>query len=298
MTLVAQTRKTQYSLMDNPLRAVMWSAASALFFSLMSVCVKLAMPTIPHFELVFFRSLINLLVVLPFVRLESKIFLQKGAFLLFVRGLGGFGSLACLFYSIEHLPLAIASLLSWCSPLFVVLFSRLFLSEKLSLRSLLWIGVTFSGVVLLAMKKPGEVRVLSLWGVGLGLFGAACAGLAMVAIRAASSQFSLSTIIFCFVSVSTLISAPLAYREFKTPHLKETVLLLGIGLFASLAQYMMTHAYQLARAGLVSTVGLTTAVHSAFFGWVFFHETLFINQWLGIGVIGVAIALLVWENSH
>jgi drug/metabolite transporter (DMT)-like permease len=283
---------------EEPIHAVAWAAGAALFFALMSTFVKLAMPTIPYFELIFIRSIINLLIVLPFVQIDIQMFKQKEAKVLLVRGLGGLISLVCLFYSIEHLPLAIASLLSHCSPIFVVLFSRIFIRESLSYRSIFWISGAVIGVLLLA-KGESSIRVpVSYWGLAVGLFGAACAGLAMVAIRAASAKFSAPTIIFCFVGVSAIISAPLALANLKIPNFHEAIFLLGMGVCASIAQYMMTHAYQLARAGLVSAVGLSSPAYAVFLGWMIFGETLAINQWFGIGIIGVAITLLAWEHSH
>lgn len=283
---------------EDPIHAVFWAAGAALFFSLMSMFVKFAMPTIPYFELVFFRSIINLMIVWPFVQIDMKMFKQKEAKVLIVRGIGGMVSLVCLFYSIEHLPLAIASLLSNCSPVFVVIFSRIFLAERLTWRSVLWIAAAFTGVLLLARGESGVRVPIRFWGLTVGLFGAACAGMAMVAIRAASARFSAPTIVFCFVSVSAVISAPLALLNFKFPNMNEALMLLGMGICASIAQYMMTHAYQLARAGLVSTVGLSAAAFAALLGWWVFSETLALNQWFGIGIIGIAIALLAWEHSH
>ena len=39
-----------------------------------------------------------------------------------VRGLAGFVSLSCLFYSLSKLPLSIAMMIAWCSPIFVIAF--------------------------------------------------------------------------------------------------------------------------------------------------------------------------------
>src|SRR6185312_352564 len=76
---------------DRPLRALAWMTASAVTFSGMAVYVKRLAPVMPQFELVFFRSLINLAWVFVLMRARRETMWPKaGKPLLLFRGLMGF----------------------------------------------------------------------------------------------------------------------------------------------------------------------------------------------------------------
>lgn len=272
---------------------------SALSFSAMGVFVKKLSPAIPHFELVFFRSWINLLAVVLIVRGDRRVYFPKGIKLLIFRGLFGTGSLAGLFYTITHLPLSVAVLIGWCSPIFVYLFSWTLLGESIRLSAFRWIAMAFVGLILTIRPdfSAGVVSRLPLSAVLIGLVGSASAGMAYVAVRAATAQAGVQTIILYFVGIATLISAPIAAVQWVAPNFQQWTELLIMGGFATIGQYMMTQGYRFAPAGIVSTMSLTAAVYSAFFGWWIFDERLDAMQILGMLILGSGIALLALSSQ-
>ncbi len=286
------------SIQDQPRRSLAYMAASALGFSLMAIFVKRLAHSIPHFELVFLRSLINLAVTFALMRVFGERLPRTGHRLLLFRGVAGFGSLTCLFYSLSHLPLAVAMILSWCSPIFVILFSALFLGERLGARSLSWVALAFAGLAVL-LYPPGGLGMsqMPLQAIVIGLAGSASAALAYVAVRAATARVGVNTIVFYFVAVSALISLPLALGDFRAPTSGEAAELLAMGLLASFAQFMMTQGYRYAKAGVASTMNLLSAGLSAILGWVLFDERLVAFQWAGMITLMGAIVLLTRESG-
>ena len=298
---------------DQPMKALFWMSLSALGFSTMAISVKRLGPLIPELELVFFRSILNLLFVLSLMFLRSeklfpeplKIRKNKGSsalklhLLLIFRGMMGFGGIYCLFYSIHHLPLPIAMMLGWCSPLFVIFFSRLFLGERLPPTS--WIAVLLAFVGLFFLLNPlgwglasGVPPVVSPATLMIGLLGAAMSGSAYVAVRAATAQVGVNLIVLYFMGVATLISSPMALSHFQGISVVSGFEVLFIGLMAAVGQVAMTHGYRFAPASQVSTMSLLNAVFSAIFGWLIFGERLAVLQWGGMLVLGLAIASLTW----
>ncbi len=273
-------------------------AVSALGFCTMAVFVKRLAPAIPQFELVFFRSLINLLFVLGWIFWrENGVRAIQPSWILFGRGVAGFFGITCLFYSVSHLPLPVAMLLSWSSPLFVLIFSRILLKERVGARSLVWIAGVFLGLdLLLGRLEPASAEPHAPIGwvpVLIGLFGACCAGLAYVAVRAASQRkVSNAAIVFYLTAVATAFSFPFAVRNFVQPSSQEFLELIALGLFATVGQVFMTQAYRYARAGIVSTMGLLNAALSAVFGWWLFGETLHLGQWAGLTLMALSLAFL------
>lgn len=267
----------------------------ALGFALMAFFVKKLGHRIPSFEVVFFRSLINFICVggwivasrRPWPRIS-----RADGWLLFLRGTAGFISLGCYFYALQNLPLSVAGLVSWTSPLFVAVFSYFLLGERLSSRALLFIAGAFGGLILLL--APGDVGTGALSSVTLiiGFLGAAFAGAAYVAVRAAARRISPDFIVFAFVGLATLAAFPLMMLQYVAPTPVDVLELLAMGLSATLGQVAMTRAYQHAPAGIVSAMGLLTAVFSTLLGAWAFGERLAAGQWFGMLTIVTSLALL------
>jgi len=284
-----------------PNSALAWMSTSSFGFAVMAAMVKVLAPSFGQFWMVFLRTgmtAVVFLVVLIVLRLP--LFPKKGMALLVFRGLAGFGGISCLFYGTMHLPLAVATLLNWCSLVFVILFSGIFLKERISGRTLSWIGVSVAGLILLVLPGLLESRAagphLPPFAVAIGLLGAVFSAMAMTAVRAAATRFSAELIIFHFSALAAILAAPIAFRQqspgealdviFSSSHLG-AVLLLGVS--GSAAQYAMTRGYAVASAGVGSALSLLTSAFSALIGWYFFDEMLSPVQWSGILVLATGV---------
>jgi S-adenosylmethionine uptake transporter len=273
---------------------------SSFSFSVMSVFVKrLAQAGVPQFELVFFRSWVNFLLVLPIVLAFERIWPAGNKRLLLARGLAGFAGASCLFYGVSHLPLSIAAMINWSSPAWVILFSWLLIGEKLPSRSIGWIVAAFVGLVLLLRVDFSGAGFVGLpaKAVLIAMLGAMFGGLAYVAVRAATAKVGVNTIILYFTGVSTLLSAPLALPTLAWRGADTMTELVLVGVFASFGQFCMTQGYRHAAAGLVSTMSLLNAAFSLSFGWILFGERLVALQWAGMALLSLAIAGLAMGQS-
>lgn len=293
---------------DRPLRALGWMLLAALGFSTMAVYVKHFAGRIPQFQLVFARSAVNLAVVAALMAWRGEGFLPERKPLLLFRGLAGFTSLSLGFYAIQRLPLALATLLNWTAPLWVIVFSALLLGERTPRRALGWIALAFLGLLMVASPgatSPGEGLAARLLNAGVpllallaGLCAAAAGGLAYIAVRAATARVGVNVIVFYFTLVSAVLSAAPAWRDWVAPGSPRAwAELVLIGLAGTLGQMAMTQAYRYAAAGVVSAMGLSNAALGAFWGWVVFGETLRPEQWLGILAIGGGVAMLALSQG-
>ncbi|MBY0471274.1 DMT family transporter [bacterium] len=283
---------------NNATAAFVWMTLSAMSFSVMSFLVRKLSTQVPQFELVFFRSVVNFVIVLSVmgIRRERLLPPKKDLSLLIGRGIAGFLGASCLFYGLSHLPLAIASLLNWSSPLFVIVFSRFLIQERLPNRSLIWIFCSFLGLILLLNPDFSTGHVpLPPFAVFIAVAGAAFGALAYVAVRAATARVGSNSIILYFTGISTLLSAPLAIATGHTPSSHELQLLLVLGIFASLGQFAMTQGYRFAPAGIVSTMGLLNAAFAALLGWQFLGEVFGWSQW--VGMLWLALSVMMVTRS-
>ena len=102
-----------------------------------------------------------------------------------------------------------------------------------------------------------------------GLGSAVFAGLAYTTIRHLGKKEHPYTIIFYFSFISTVFALPLMLYDVIIPGVKELLLLVGIGFFASGGQLFMTLSYRYGEAGKVSILGYFTVVFSILFGFLF-----------------------------
>ena len=119
--------------MSGKAKAICYMIFSAGSFACMNAFVRLA-GDVPSVEKSFFRNLVAAFVALAILLREGQGFAIKKGTLPFHLGrsiLGTIGIL-CNFYAVDHLVLSNASMLNKMSPFFVLVFSFLFLKEKLT----------------------------------------------------------------------------------------------------------------------------------------------------------------------
>lgn len=283
---------------DNPIRALTWMVVSGFAFTGMSVYVKRLSSHVDQSALVFFRSAINAFVAWVLVRMgRRKVWPPRLKRVLVLRGFAGFSSLVCLFYGLSRLPLPIASLLSWSSPVFVLLFSFLFLQERPQAGFLPKVVLVFAGLLLVLLPGSGLLgesgqAPLSWTAVGIGLLGAVFGGAAFVAVRAATAELSTEVIVLWFTGLATILSLPWFVYRFVPIDPRDSMELVFLGLFASLGQISMTQGYRHAAASVVSSMSLMNAVFFAVAGWLVFGEILGPIQWVGMLVMAIGVIRL------
>jgi drug/metabolite transporter (DMT)-like permease len=254
---------------DNLRRGALLMLASGLLFSAMGALVKYMSAHLPNEMVVFFRSAMGLLALLPWVLHRGIGHLKtKNLRGHLWRGLAGVSAMYCYFYAIAHLPLAEATLLNYSTPLFVPFIAAAWLGEKISRK--IWTAIITGFVGIVLILKPGLdlFTPVSLIGVAAGMF----AALAMVSIRRLTHTEPTFRIVYYFSLVCTAVSAvPLAWR-WQTPDPGLWALLIGMGALASLAQLLLTRAYSHAPAAQVGPFTYSTVVFAAAIGWIFWGE--------------------------
>ena len=107
-----------------------WMVVAGFLFALMGVFVKLGAKHFSSAELVFYRSLIGLVVIYAIVRQQGLSLSTPHRRMHIWRGLSGFFALMMFFYAIGALPLASAITLNYTSPLFLALLLTVVLKQK------------------------------------------------------------------------------------------------------------------------------------------------------------------------
>lgn len=211
------------------------------------------------------------------------------------RSVFGFIGVAGYFYATTNMNVADASLLHRSSPFFVIVFSAMFLKNRLTRVQVGALLLAFAGSVLV-INPSFNVNILPAL---VGVLSAAGAGAAYVIINYLKGKEHNATIVFCFSLVSCLLSLVMSGSSFIFPNAVQWLLLLGIGVFAGIGQVALTQAYKMTNPGEVSIINYSGIIFSAILGFVFLDERISARSYLGIALILTAALLLYFiKNSR
>jgi len=252
--------------MDLP-RAAGFMLCAALFFALMSACVKLLSQSLPNAVVVFLRSGLSLLVLLPLVLRRGRAALRTRQLPEHIaRGALGMAAMYCFFFSISKIGLAEALLLNYALPLFIPFVERLWLGERVPRG--IWKPLSIGLLGLLLILKPGVglFRPAAL----IGVLGAIFAASAQVGVRRLALTESVTSIVFYFSVSSTAIALGPALFAWVTPRGAALPLSALMVVSGTLGQLAMTRAYQLAPAARVGPFIYGSVAFAALLDWLIF----------------------------
>ncbi len=266
---------------DDLKRGAAFMIASGALFAGMGAIVKLLSESLPNEMVVFFRSAIGLVVLLPWLWHRAHSLKTEYLRIHLTRGLAGLAAMYCYFYAIAHLHLAEATLLNYSTPLFIPFIAWMWLREGIAPK--LWWAIIIGFIGILLILKPGLdlFSAASVIGLASGVF----AALAMVSIRRLSHTEPTSRIVFYFSLVCTVGSALPLWWYWRTPEPQLWLWLVAMGALASAAQMLLTRAYAYAPAAQVGPFTYITVIFAAIAAWIFWGEILDVMSVAGAALV-------------
>ena len=258
--------------------------AATVLFAIMGVCVKKASAEAGTAEVVFFRGLVGALLVTLLARHQGLSLRTRLPLAHFWRGLAGVTALSLWFYAIGHLPLATAVTLNYMSSVWMAVFLMLrevwrrwrgSAHQALDLKLLGAVLLGFVGVmIVLQPTLEREQRLEGLVGVVSGML-AAWAYLEVAALgRQGEPEHRVVFYFSVFGTCAGLMIMAVVHGAgqvpWPTPPLATWGWLLGIGVFATVAQLLMTRAYAKGQALAMASLQYLGIVHAFVLGvWLF-----------------------------
>jgi len=279
---------------QNYLLGVLLIIISEFMFVSMSAVVKVTSFHVPSEAIVFFRNFFAIFILLPWMLHRGvNVLSWQQIRLHFLRSLSGLGAMYCFFYTIAHIPLAEASLLKLTMPFFLPILSIFWLAEAVSLRVIWAIIVGFIGVAIILKPDTITFSSVSL----IALLGGLLAAVATSTIRRMSAIDSSINIVFYFAVIGSVFSAiPLFWSEFSLTY-HAIILLFAVAILATIAQLVMTYAYQIAPAASIGPFSYVSVIFATSFGWWFWHEQVDYWFFMGASLIIFAGILLILNDK-
>lgn len=268
---------------------------ASLFLGVMSITVKI-IPRIPVFEIVFFRSIITLIMTAGLVKRKKLPFWGNNKKLLVLRGVFGSAGLLLYFITLKDMPLASAVTIQYLSPIFSTILAIFILSQPMPTFKWLFYVIAFVGVSLVKGFDDRISIVMLLIGISSAVF----SGLAYNMIAKLKGQDDPLTVVMYFPLVTLPLIAVPTVLTWVTPTWVELLWLVGMGISTQLGQLFMTKAFQGENVGKIAIFQYLGIVWALVFGYLIFSETFSTQSLLGMAlvVMGVVLSVLygLWEK--
>lgn len=271
-------------------KGLLYSLLSAVLLSTMNLFVKMLGSSIPSGEIAFFRGLFGTVAVLVVMYMKGIRFSTEDRGLLIMRGLyGGFG-MVCNFIALVHMKMSDATILFQTSGIFVFIFSVLFLKEAVPKGAGKWLILIFLAVMV--MVNPFSYESFT-WYAVIALLGAALSAAAYTTIRSISKHGQHSNFeIMAYFLVTGMIAGLVTTDGFVLPQGVEWLIILAIGSITVVAQFFLTGAFIATNAVVAQFLQYIGVFISAFYGFLFFGESLAIETVLaGIAMFIASVML-------
>jgi drug/metabolite transporter (DMT)-like permease len=281
--------------MDHTARGAALLSVGSLTLVIMGMVVKVLGARIPTVEILFFRSIIGFLFILPaFLRDPFLPLRTERHGMHFVRGAVGTLGNVLFFWTLTHMLLADAMALQFSRPLFMIPLAVAMLGEAVGWRRSIVTIVGFLGIVVYARPFTGGFDP----GVFVGAAGALTGALVVVCIKRLATTEPTPVIMFYYAFWTALLSFVPSVWLWVTPTWVELAALILVGFLGISGQWMITHAWTLGDTTALAPLDYLRIVYSALLGYLVFSEVPGLWSFAGMALIVASSLYLVLGESR
>ena len=281
----------------NTVQAAIWMTGTIVSFSAMAVSGREISFELDTFEIMMYRSIIGLIIVLLLAKSFKTIpeISSQNMSLHFFRNLSHFTGQNLWFYALTLIPFAQLFAFEFSVPLWVMLAAPFLLGERLTNIRIISILVGFIGILIvtrpwLAGLAPGIIPA------ALCAIGFACS---VIFTKQLTQKVSITCILFWLTSMQLLMAIICAGYDgdISLPSSSNFIWIIIIGIGGLLAHFCITKALQLAPATVVTPIDFCRLPVIAAIGYVFYNEALDIFIIGGAIIIFIANYINIWSET-
>lgn len=284
---------------SNHTKGIICILLSALCFSGMSSFINLS-GDVPVAQKIFFRNLVAFFIAAFMLLKNKERFLPTKGCLPYhiirssVGLLGVFGN----FYATTHMSsTADAAMLNKMSPFFTLIFSAIFLKEKVKPRQAIAIGIAFVGAMFVIKPTLSNIDLIPSLA---GFIGGIGAGAAYTCVRHMGNKGENSRFtVFFFSLFSCLVTAPYLIFNFHHMTKMQWIYLIMVGVCAAGGQFAITAAYTFAPSREISIYDYSNVIFTAISGYFFLGGQV-PDLWSFIGyaiICSMAVWMFIYNNK-
>ena len=279
------------------IQAAIWMTGTIVSFSAMAVSGREISFELDTFEIMMYRSIIGLIIVILLAKLfkTHREITTQNLSLHFYRNLSHFTGQNLWFYALTLIPFAQLFAFEFSVPLWVMLAAPFLLGERLTNIRIISILVGFIGILIvtrpwLAGLAPGIIPA------ALCAIGFACS---VIFTKQLTQKVSITCILFWLTSMQLLMAVICAGYDgdISLPSSSNFIWIIIIGIGGLLAHFCITKALQLAPATVVTPIDFCRLPVIAAIGYVFYNEALDIFIIGGAIIIFIANYINIWSET-
>ena len=289
---------SKFSRLSSKTKGVIFIILSALSFTGMNTFVRLA-GDLPTMQKVFFRNFVAMIFAFAaMVKAGDSLKPKKGSLkYLLIRSAAGLAGIFGNFYALDKIELSNASMLNKMSPFFALVFSAIFIKEKVKPKQAVAIAVAFIGVLFIIKPTFGNADLLASLA---GFAGGMAAGGAYTCVRWLGIKGENGRLIVLFFSVfSCVLTVPYLIFDYHYMTAFQWFALLMAGVFAAGGQFSITAAYTHAPSREISVYDYSQIIFAAVVGFFVFGDIP--DVWSFVGyfiIIAMAVLMFVYNNRQ
>ena len=259
-------------------KAITYTLISIFFFSFMGIFIRKASESIHIMEVIFFRNLLACLIIIPvmcssglatFKMNRPGLFVWRAVFV----SIGMFAG----FFAITLIPLALATAISFTTPIFITILAVFLFGEVIKVRRVVAILVGFIGMLIIVQPGSGGISL----GVILAFISAFFHSINLLIVKKLTAKESANAIVFWMVIMLVPISIVPAIFVWEWPSALTWLYLWCLAFCGTLGHSFFTRAYSLAEITSLQPFQFIKLPMIAFLAWVIFSELPGYWTWLG-----------------
>ncbi|WP_299675106.1 DMT family transporter [uncultured Roseobacter sp.] len=280
------------------LKATLWMSGAITSFSTMAVAGREAGAELDTFEIMMYRSLIGVIVVVTMAGMTGtwREINRDSLGTHVVRNLAHFTGQNLWFYAVTVIPLAQVFALEFTSPLWVIVLSPLILGERLTRVRALAAILGFIGILIVARPDMAGVNA----GVVTAASSAIFFALTIMFTKRLTRSQSITCILFYLTTMQLVMGLVAAGYDgdIALPGAASLPYVVMIGIAGLLAHYCMTNALALAPATVVVPIDFVRLPAIAVIGMLLYSEPLELFVFLGAAIIFAGNYLNIWAETR
>ena len=284
-----------FAALSGNLRGAIWMVLGGTALTFLAVVIRHLQDTYSVLEMIFLRSAVSFLLILPWAIRAGVLRLrtQRLGLHLFRNGMHYLGNVGW-FIGVTLVPLADLSALQFTVPLFTIVLAALVLRETVGPHRWMATMIGFAGA--LVIIRPGFVEI------GTGTIAVILSALfyasSQVSTKALSRTDSPNVILFYMTIIFIPISAVPAAFDWVTPAWEDAIPIALLGVTGVLAHAFIIRAFAAADASFVMPFDFLRLPIAAAFGFVLYLEQPDIWVWIGAVIIFGATYYITWREGR
>lgn len=260
-----------------------WLAFSTMYMLSKVIADKTTVST-----LVFFRSIVGVVFILPWVVMKwpKSVEVHNIKIVLF-RGFMSLLNLLFILLAVREISLVNTTLLNNSAPFFVPLILWFWLRKPIDNK--LWPAIILGFIGIAFILNPDR-RIFNL-GAAYGILSGICLALTLVTMRSASRKETVYHFIFYFFTMAALLSLPFAIANWKIEGFTTLLALIAFGALSLTGQILMYEGLKYAHVHQLAPFSYSLVIFSGIYEFLIFGQVPQPLAYFGIGLI---IASGIW----